>query len=874
MKQSFTLMAFAAGLLLTACQRESLPSVHEVRKEIKITASIAQTKATATAFETGDKIGLSIGEPVNLSRVALNCTQNGIEAETTLLWPVDCETTTRASFSAWYPYAFTEDFNPMADVDVTLPADQYSSGMYAAWDLLGANASATPADESVNLVFSHLFSRLKLTVVDQLTTDRFKDVQTDDFHGVEVNGIMRNAVVNVSASSVNVSGEESRGFPCRAGEKIYWLLVAPQKASPEIVLRLNSGKTVSYRSSAPIVFRSGKQVSATLVLKDDEILFNCEIMDWSDDNSSWPLERQQPNNEVWYTTTDGEKMAWSVTEQPVVADEYLAPWFDAGIVSHTYEDGMGVIRFNADVTEVGMNPYQSIAFQCLYNLKTIAFPQSVKAIGSGSFLNCENLETVYFPSHLEKLGEGLFANCTAVKELCVPEFDQIDSPDVNGQRQLFFCPNLEKLTGPYASEDGRCLIKGEILLAFASSGLTSYSLPSGITEIRAQTFYGSSLKSIVLPNTLSVLGRNAFEAASLYTIVLPESLTSIGDEAFAYTRLFSIHIPQQAELGANVFRNCSNLEKFTGRYASADGRFLARDNVIIAFALNGLWSYQIPEGIVGIACYLGIRYISVLTLPSTLESIDDGSSYVSSFITGNGFLYSLVCMASVPPKWPVGSYTDPGGFETFEVIYVPAASVEAYKAADGWKIYADFIKPLPVAPTAVDLGLPSGTKWASCNLGATVPEEDGMYFCWGDVSPQQAFYAYGAYRYQDFDGNLNKYYSDGGLTELAMEDDAAYYWLGEGWQIPSWDDYLELFDHCDFSLDTIADVNGYRVTSNENGNSVFFPIHQVSNYGLYWSRLFNSTNRAKSLYITSSGVYYFDALINATMYIRPIYKEQ
>lgn len=874
MKQTFSLMAFAAGLLLTACQRDSLPSVHEVRKEIKITASIAQTKATATAFETGDQIGLSIGAPVNLSRVALNCTQNGIEPGTPLLWPVDCETTTHASFSAWYPYAFTDNFNPMADVAVTLPADQYSPGMYAAWDLLGANASATPADESVNLVFSHLFSRLKLTVVDQLTTDRFKDVQTDAFLSVEVNGIMQNAVVNVSASSVSVSGEESRGLPCRAGEKTYWLLVAPQKASPEIVLRLHSGKTVSYRSSAPIVFRSGKQVSAILVLKDEEILFNCEIMDWSDDDSSWPLERQQPNNEVWYTTTDGEKLAWPWSGQMAVADEDLAPWFDAGIVSHTYEDGMGVIQFNADVTEVGMDPYQSVAFQSLYNLKTIAFPQSVKAIGSGSFINCENLETVYFPSHLEKLGDGLFANCNAMKELCVPEFDKIDNLDLPGQRMLFYCSNLEKFTGPYASGDGRCLIKGGTLLAFASSGLSSYTLPSGITEIRAETFYNSSLKNILLPNTLRDLGCKAFEQASLSSVILPESLAYIGDEAFAFTNLVSIHIPQQAELGTNVFKSCLSLERFSGRYASADGRFLARDHVIIAFAPDGLLSYQIPEGIVGIACKLGTRKIGVLTLPSTLESIGDGSGHVFSFITRYDDLHTLVCLADVPPEWPVSFYADTGELETFKTIYVPAASVEAYKAAEGWKIYADFIKPLPVASTAVDLGLPSGTKWASCNLGATVPEEDGMYFCWGDVSPQQGFYAYGSYRYQDFEGNLTKYYADGGLTELAMEDDAACYWLGEGWQIPSWDDYLELSDYCDFSLDTIADVNGYRVTSNENGNSVFFPIHQVSNYGLYWSRLFNSTNRAKSLYITSSGVYNFDAVINATMCIRPVYKEQ
>lgn len=292
MRKSFALVALAAGVLFTACQREPIGPEGDGRKEIKITASM-ETKATATAFEAGDKIGLSIGKPVNESRVLLNVTENGIVPEKTLWWPVDCETTTSADFAAWYPYGFTDTFDPMADVSVTLPVNQYAQGVYQAWDLLGATTSATPADESVNLVFGHMFSRIKLTIVDQLTTDSFKDVQTDDFHSIEISGLMRNAVVNVSKNTVTASApDDTKGYPLRASEKVYWLLVAPQKASPEIAVKLNSGKTVLYNSSAPINFRSGKQISATLTLKDQTIDFNCSITDWSDDSSSWSLERQ------------------------------------------------------------------------------------------------------------------------------------------------------------------------------------------------------------------------------------------------------------------------------------------------------------------------------------------------------------------------------------------------------------------------------------------------------------------------------------------------------------------------------------------------------------------------------------------------------
>ena len=277
-----------AALAVLACN----PPEEGGRKEIKIIASI-ETKATATAFDVGDKIGLSIGQPVGESRVMLNVTQNGIVPEKTLWWPVNCETTTSASFAAWYPYGFSDSFDPMADVSVTLPVNQYAQGVYQTWDLLGATASATPADESVNLVFGHMFSRIKLTIVDHLSSDSFRDVQTDDFHSIEISGLKRGVVVNVSKNSVTTSAtEDDKGYPFRASEKVYWLLVAPQEASPEIAIKLNSGKTAIYQSSAPISFSSGKQISATITLEDFAIDFNCSITDWTDDSSSWSLERQ------------------------------------------------------------------------------------------------------------------------------------------------------------------------------------------------------------------------------------------------------------------------------------------------------------------------------------------------------------------------------------------------------------------------------------------------------------------------------------------------------------------------------------------------------------------------------------------------------
>ena len=175
---------------------------------------------------------------------------------------------------------------------------------------------------------------------------------------------------------------------------------------------------------------------------------------------------------------------------------------------------------------------------------------------------------------------------------------------------------------------------------------------------------------------------------------------------------------------------------------------------------------------------------------------------------------------------------------------------------------------------AVDLGLPSGLKWASCNVGATRPEEFGDYFAWGETEPYyQDGYAYSAsalwkpgkeygyywmsYRwcYGGYD-SLNKYndsYSSGttvdGLTTLTDDDDPARAVMGDGWRTPTRADWEELLNpsKCIWTCTAIKGVPGYTVTSYTTGNYIFLPAagyrleENISNtdddgtIGYYWS---------------------------------------
>ena len=157
----------------------------------------------------------------------------------------------------------------------------------------------------------------------------------------------------------------------------------------------------------------------------------------------------------------------------------------------------------------------------------------------------------------------------------------------------------------------------------------------------------------------------------------------------------------------------------------------------------------------------------------------------------------------------------------------------------------------------VDLGLPSGTLWATCNVGANSPEEYGDYFAWGETKPKN-FYDWNTYKWCMGDYNtMTKYcpQSDVGyngftdtLMELEPADDAATANWGSGWQMPSLAQCQELINSSYTTTEwtTQNGVNGRKITSNINGKSIFLPaagFHEGNRHspglgicGIYWSR--------------------------------------
>ena len=177
----------------------------------------------------------------------------------------------------------------------------------------------------------------------------------------------------------------------------------------------------------------------------------------------------------------------------------------------------------------------------------------------------------------------------------------------------------------------------------------------------------------------------------------------------------------------------------------------------------------------------------------------------------------------------------------------------------------------------VDLGLPSGTLWATCNIGAKNPEDYGDYFAWGETEPQEGnTYSWVSYKYAvDNYDNLTKYCNDSSfgnngftdnLTELELADDAAFMNKGTGWRMPSKEQFDELVnsEYTTSEWITQNSVKGRKITSLSNGNSIFLPaagyrydraLRGTGSSGYYWSRTLYSDGPivAWSLRVESSG---------------------
>ena len=402
-------------------------------------------------------------------------------------------------------------------------------------------------------------------------------------------------------------------------------------------------------------------------------------------------------------------------------------------------------KSNAKSVEIydGVTRIGDEAFWFGRNLTVITLSDSVTSIGKRAFYDCEKLTGITIPSNVTSIGDSAFYGCSSLTDIVIP-----NSVTSIGTYAFQSCTSLTNVK----LSDGLTSIGEQAF--YNCEKLTGITIPSNVTSIGDSAFFScSSLSSITVPNSVTEIGKQAFEGcSSLALVTIGNGLTKIGNGAFYFCYKFTtmtIYATTPPALGGipirDIIPNTISIiyvpAESVDTYKSADG-WKDYSSAIFAIGTIPTPSMKVTDVNNSEKTYYnltGIKYNTLVTSRSNVkeveiydgvEAIGSNSFYNCTGLTsitiansvtyigwsafqnclsltdiiipnsvteiGNGAfkgcsgLTEMTVKASTPPR--LGDNEIPSNVST---IYVPAASVNSYKSADGWKDYVDKIQAIP-----------------------------------------------------------------------------------------------------------------------------------------------------------------------------------
>ena len=406
-----------------------------------------------------------------------------------------------------------------------------------------------------------------------------------------------------------------------------------------------------------------------------------EASDWAKVAS----ELDEQCEQIFYTSSDGKTVT-------VLNDINI---FGANIISNTYENGLGVITFDDDVTTIGHN-----AFRQNNTLISIIIPNSVTSIGDNAFWNCYNLASINIPNGVKSIGSSAFKN-TVLTSVTLP-----NSVTTIANSAFADCEYLSEIIIP----DSITEIESHTFSGCKS--LASVTIPNSVIHIGDYAFeYCYKLETIIIPDNVARIGWSAFDHCHLSSIIIPKSVTSIGREAFRGSSIKSIVV----EEGNTIYDSRNNCNAIIE--TETNTLIVGCQNTIIPSTVTSIGSYafhdnmsltsiSIPGNIkkIGYYSFDGCVNLSSVTISNGVTEIDNSAFSSCSFnsitlpesvvsignkaFQGSNNPVANIYLKSTTPPTLGGSYV----FQTPPTCYIPCGTLEAYEASDWAEQVGEFVE--------------------------------------------------------------------------------------------------------------------------------------------------------------------------------------